>query len=115
MIPETRTVLKASPFRFCGVSGAPAVQVAPASLVNPSITGVLGPALLSRSVAFMTNAYWGLLIPAHRYPAFSGLDLEIARSVAGRVGLPVAARDCDQRCKGHGAERRVTHLEIPFM
>jgi hypothetical protein len=56
----------------------------------------------------------GLLIPGNRYPALSWRDFEIAWSVTGRVGLPVAARDCDHRHKGDDAEHQMTHLEISF-
>jgi hypothetical protein len=56
----------------------------------------------------------GLLIPGDRYLSISGLDLEIAWSVTGRIGLAVAAHERDQGRKSDDAEHPMTHLEIPF-
>jgi hypothetical protein len=56
----------------------------------------------------------GLFIPGDRYPLLSGLDFEIAWSVTGRIGLPVAAHECGQGRKSYDAEHRAVHLEIPF-
>src|SRR5258708_18729544 len=65
MVPDwppttSRLPLNAIPFRFCDVPPTAAVletHSAPASLGVFTITGELGPALLSSLVAFMMNAY----------------------------------------------------------